>query len=279
MSEEGKPRAGLRNSGTAARSRAAACSAGARPAPARSAPPCWCPHPGEPPSARPSPTRSARCSRCRARLPPAARRRWSASRWRSDRINKSGGINGRPVELIVADYESKPDVGRRKAEKLVVEDKIDAAGRRLPVQRVPGLHAGVGGAQDRQHDQRVPRHDDHRQQVQPLHLPALRLRAGPGGGLRALPGRQDGQEVAHRLCRLLLGPVDEGRLRRRDQEGRRRGRRHHRHPARHRRHDAVPVQDHRRLRRLVRHLLRQGRRDHRQPGLRSRPDQEVQVGR
>jgi len=42
-----------------------------------------------------------------------------------DRINKSGGINGRPIELIVADYESKPDVGRRKAEKLVVEDNID----------------------------------------------------------------------------------------------------------------------------------------------------------
>jgi branched-chain amino acid transport system substrate-binding protein len=43
-----------------------------------------------------------------------------------DRINKTGGINGRPVELIVADYESKPDVGRRKAEKLAVEDMIDA---------------------------------------------------------------------------------------------------------------------------------------------------------
>jgi branched-chain amino acid transport system substrate-binding protein len=42
-----------------------------------------------------------------------------------DRINSSGGINGRPIELIVADYESKPDVGRRKAEKLVVEDNID----------------------------------------------------------------------------------------------------------------------------------------------------------
>ncbi|HYB42823.1 MAG TPA: ABC transporter substrate-binding protein [Candidatus Methylomirabilis sp.] len=42
-----------------------------------------------------------------------------------DRINKSGGINGRPIELVIADYESKPDVGRRKAEKLVVEDKID----------------------------------------------------------------------------------------------------------------------------------------------------------
>jgi len=43
-----------------------------------------------------------------------------------DRINKSGGINGRPVELLIQDYESKPDVGRRRAEKLVVEDQIDA---------------------------------------------------------------------------------------------------------------------------------------------------------
>jgi branched-chain amino acid transport system substrate-binding protein len=42
-----------------------------------------------------------------------------------DRINSSGGINGRPVELIVADDESKPDVGRRKTEKLVVEDNVD----------------------------------------------------------------------------------------------------------------------------------------------------------
>jgi len=44
----------------------------------------------------------------------------------ADRINKSGGINGRPVQLIVVDDESKPDVGRRKASKLVVEDEIDA---------------------------------------------------------------------------------------------------------------------------------------------------------
>ena len=42
-----------------------------------------------------------------------------------DRINKSGGINGRPIELVIADDESKPDVGRRKTEKLLVEDKID----------------------------------------------------------------------------------------------------------------------------------------------------------
>jgi branched-chain amino acid transport system substrate-binding protein len=43
-----------------------------------------------------------------------------------DRINRMGGINGRPIELLVTDYESKPDVGRRKAEKLLVEDNIDA---------------------------------------------------------------------------------------------------------------------------------------------------------
>ena len=43
-----------------------------------------------------------------------------------DRINSAGGINGRPVELVIADDESKPDVGRRKIEKLVVEDLVDA---------------------------------------------------------------------------------------------------------------------------------------------------------
>lgn len=43
----------------------------------------------------------------------------------TERINNAGGILGRPIELVIADYESKPDVGRRKAEKLAVEDKID----------------------------------------------------------------------------------------------------------------------------------------------------------
>jgi branched-chain amino acid transport system substrate-binding protein len=42
-----------------------------------------------------------------------------------DRINKSGGILGRPVELLVADDESRPDTGRRAVEKLVTEDNID----------------------------------------------------------------------------------------------------------------------------------------------------------
>jgi branched-chain amino acid transport system substrate-binding protein len=42
-----------------------------------------------------------------------------------DRINKAGGINGRRVELVVADDQSKPDIGRRAAEKLATEDEID----------------------------------------------------------------------------------------------------------------------------------------------------------
>jgi len=42
-----------------------------------------------------------------------------------DRINKSGGINGRPAEIVLADDESKPDVGRRKVEKLLDEDSVD----------------------------------------------------------------------------------------------------------------------------------------------------------
>ena len=114
--------------------------------------------------------------------------------------------------------------------------------------------------------------------LQPLQLPPPRLRAGAGGRLRA-DADQDGQEVAHRLRRLFLGPVDARRLCR--AKSRRTAAKWSAPPAFRsaRRHDAVPVEDLRRFRRPVRHLLRQGRCDHRQPGLRSRPDQEVQMGR
>jgi branched-chain amino acid transport system substrate-binding protein len=43
-----------------------------------------------------------------------------------DRINKAGGVNGRPIEIFIQDDESKPDVGRRKVSKLLDEDKVDA---------------------------------------------------------------------------------------------------------------------------------------------------------
>src|SRR5262245_15938061 len=71
---------------------------------------------------------------------------------------------------------------------------------------MPRLHAGIRGTQGGQHDRGMPRHHDHHQEVQPLHLPAIRLRTGAGGGVRTL-ARQAGQEVAHCLCRLCLGSV------------------------------------------------------------------------
>ena len=132
-----------------------------------------------------------------------------------DRINKSGGINGRPVEIVVADDESKPDVGRRKTEKLLDEDKIDA--------HVGGFLSNICLAC-------MPVFEEHKvvnmisvcldttlttTKCNRYSFRRSRLRAVAGGGVRALPRQQDGQEVAHPLRRLLLGPVDPRRLRRR----------------------------------------------------------------
>lgn len=44
----------------------------------------------------------------------------------ADRINKNGGIRGRPVELDIVDDQSSPAVARQKAERMVQEDDIDA---------------------------------------------------------------------------------------------------------------------------------------------------------
>ena len=70
----------------------------------------------------------------------------------ADRINKNGGINGRPVELIIVDDESKPDVGRRKIAEDGGRGQHRRSRRRLPVQHLSRLHAGVAGGQDPQHD-------------------------------------------------------------------------------------------------------------------------------
>ena len=42
-----------------------------------------------------------------------------------DRINKSGGINGRLIEVIQRDDAFKPSTAVREAEKLILQDKID----------------------------------------------------------------------------------------------------------------------------------------------------------
>jgi branched-chain amino acid transport system substrate-binding protein len=43
----------------------------------------------------------------------------------ADRINANGGINGRPVELIIVDDETSPAVARQKVTKMVQDDEID----------------------------------------------------------------------------------------------------------------------------------------------------------
>jgi len=42
-----------------------------------------------------------------------------------NKVNKEGGISGRPIELFVEDTESKPSVGALKFRKLVETDKVD----------------------------------------------------------------------------------------------------------------------------------------------------------
>lgn len=45
-------------------------------------------------------------------------------RFAVEEINKSGGINGRPIDLIVDDSQLKPDVAQRKAVKAILDDNV-----------------------------------------------------------------------------------------------------------------------------------------------------------
>src|SRR5690348_13752674 len=42
-----------------------------------------------------------------------------------ERLNKHGGLLGRPVEYILLDDQSKPDVSRTLYERLITSDKVD----------------------------------------------------------------------------------------------------------------------------------------------------------
>ena len=81
---------------------------------------------------------------------------------------------------------------RELAGRCPPEDREDGARgqyrhpcRRLLVQHLHRLHAGLGGRQDHQHDQRLPRHHADHVEVQPLQLPRPRLsrrrRPSPSG--------------------------------------------------------------------------------------------------
>ena len=103
-----------------------------------------------------------------------------------DRINKIGR-HQRPSHRadrrrLRIQARRRPAQGREAARR----GQHRRAPGRLPLQRLPRLHAGVRREQGRQHDRRVPRHHHHHQQVRPLHVPHVRLCAVAGGGLCAL---------------------------------------------------------------------------------------------
>jgi len=43
----------------------------------------------------------------------------------AEKINKSGGINGRPIEFVFYDTEAKPDIAVRLVKRLIRKDKVD----------------------------------------------------------------------------------------------------------------------------------------------------------
>ena len=125
----------------------------------------------------------------------------------ADRINKNGGINGRPVELIIVDDESKPDVARRKTAKMVEEDLIDV--------HVGGFLSNICLAcmpvwQENKILNMISVCLDTTLTTSKCNRYTFRisrLRAGASGRLRA-HAHQIGQEMAYRVCGLFLGPVD-----------------------------------------------------------------------
>lgn len=49
----------------------------------------------------------------------------AAYRFAAERLNQAGGVLGRKVEIVVADSELKPDVATRRANDLVLGEKVD----------------------------------------------------------------------------------------------------------------------------------------------------------
>ena len=49
----------------------------------------------------------------------------AAAKFAADKLNKAGGVLGRKVEIVAADSELKPDVATRRANDLLLGDKVD----------------------------------------------------------------------------------------------------------------------------------------------------------
>ena len=184
-----------------------------------------------------------------------------------DQINKSGGIMGRPVELIVGDDQSKPDTGRRAVEKLVTEDNIDAhIGGFLsniclactPVWEENKIVNMIGVCLDTTlTTSKCSRYTFRSFDFAPAQAKAFAPHLVNKLGKRWYIAYAD----------YAWGQSTRDAYAAEHQAEWRRGRRHARHTARHRRHDALPVEDQRRFRRLVSYFLWPGCDQLCQPGL------------
>ena len=127
-----------------------------------------------------------------------------------DEINADGGVDGRPLELVVADDQSNAEEGISQIERLV-EDGVVAVGGVISSDVGLGTAAGGRGVRG----PAVPREgrlagDPHA--GQPLHVP--HVPAGGSDGGRADPAVRPGRGAHPCRCdhrRLRLGPGDRGR--------------------------------------------------------------------
>ena len=253
----------------------------ARRRPARWAPPCWSRRPGVRRSGRPSRTRSA-CMQPLTGTAAAGGKTALVGSQHGGRAHQQGRRRQRPAHR---GCRGRLRIQARRRPPQGGEARARGQGRRrrgrLSLQRVPGLHAGVRGAQDRLHDRRVPGHDDH-------HSPSAAATCSGRSTTRRPRRWRPRRTWSTRWARSGTSPTPTTRGASRPRtpsstEIKKNGGEvvgTHGHPARHRRHDAVPLEDQRQLRRRLRHLLR------RHTGIafvtqsvRPRAQQEVQVRR
>src|SRR3954465_7426825 len=79
----------------------------------------------QPPPARPTPTRIGSTLALTGPLSATAQVHKIVGDLYVEQLNKRGGLLGRPVEWIVKDDQSKPDLARTLYEQLITSDKVD----------------------------------------------------------------------------------------------------------------------------------------------------------
>ena len=154
-------------------------------------------------------SRSASRRTAPASAPPTAAGTSAPPTPRSRLINDAGGINGRPVEIIVEDDGTDPKRGAEVVEKFATQHKIDVVFGTLFSHVVDRLGAGGRRAEDPLlRGQRGP--SRRLGQAEPLRLPARHHRCASARSISMAPwvAANVGKKVTHDLpgLRLRLRP-------------------------------------------------------------------------